>query len=592
MTTFFAVVVAVLAVVGSASADYMPFNGSEVAPNIAEIRVGNDGVRIGLEIFVADAKWFEDLIPDSWFKEGATARANQDERLDKFAETGLTVRRKDGTALPVSLETIETRMRVDRTNALSGQRDPVTGRTFPKPPDDPRVLYVELFYDFQGDRPDVIEFAPPSDTGGLPLATIGMMVFDREVPVINFRYLSGPARLTLNWSDPWYSRFDNPNLTRHHKSGTTTYLYVEPREVRHETLIRVRDLDPWLGLGLETGEVLDSEVQDVIKAQAVEFLTGRNPLRIDGKAVQSEAQQVEILRINTKALEIVGSGTSVSGDAAFVGVILSFPVVEIPDRVQVTWDMFDEQTVKISATAIDPAGPFLTGASADDPEFDWKNHLRSYKNPHIAAVPTGGMGKLRIPILTVALALAALCAAVLAIRGKGLGRKVAAVAVVAGLAGSALTTQVAVFDAPHPFAQPPDAATAGSVFAALLDNVNIANLEVTAQARAREMGHVATKASVSEVVAELDRALAIRIPSGGLARVTSISDPALTELGPVRGGYGFQALAEWEAEASAGHWGHNHRRLVRYRALVEVVEQEGNWKLDGITVIEARAPDA
>ena len=68
----------------------------------------------------------------------------------------------------------------------------------------------------------------------------------KAVPIIDFRYLGSPAKLNLNWDDPWYSRFDNPNIKRHHKSALMSYLYVEPHEVRHEVLIRVKDLDATL----------------------------------------------------------------------------------------------------------------------------------------------------------------------------------------------------------------------------------------------------------------------------------------------------------------------------------------------------------
>ena len=47
------------------------------------------------------------------------------------------------------------------------------------------------------------------------------------------------ATLNLDWADPWYSRFDNPNLKRHHKSALMSFLYVEPYEVRHEILARI-----------------------------------------------------------------------------------------------------------------------------------------------------------------------------------------------------------------------------------------------------------------------------------------------------------------------------------------------------------------
>ena len=51
---------------------------------------------------------------------------------------------------------------------------------------------------------------------------------------------------------------------------------------------------------------------------------------------------------------------------------------------------------------------------------------------------------------------------------------------------------------------------------------------------------------------------------------------------------GFSGLAEWTANASAGHWGHIDKRTIRFRALVELVDDGGAWKLAGITVTDSR----
>jgi hypothetical protein len=49
------------------SADWINLSGAEVAPNIAEIDVEDDGVRVALEVYVGDLQTFADLVPSSWF---------------------------------------------------------------------------------------------------------------------------------------------------------------------------------------------------------------------------------------------------------------------------------------------------------------------------------------------------------------------------------------------------------------------------------------------------------------------------------------------------------------------------------------------
>jgi hypothetical protein len=51
---------------------------------------------------------------------------------------------------------------------------------------------------------------------------------------------------------------------------------------------------------------------------------------------------------------------------------------------------------------------------------------------------------------------------------------------------------------------------------------------------------------------------------------------------------GFRTLAEWTAEASAGHWGHAHRRRLRFTALMELMPVDDTWKLVGLTVVNVR----
>ncbi len=580
------------AVLGPASADYLPMDGAEVANNIAEIRVEDDGVRIQLEIYVGDARTFEALLPDAWFSTDTSERPDEAERLAEFAETGVTVRREDGSALPLRIAVIEPRMRFDRTTALTGQRDPLTGREFPKPPDDPRVIYAELVYGFEGTRPAVIEISPPMDEAGFPRATIGMAVFDRDVPVTNFRYLSAPARLTMDWNDPWYSRFDNPNLRRHHRSGVTTYLYVEPRELRHETLIRVRDIDPWIGLDLTPGQRLSAEEQDRIKEQGAQFLAGRNPLAIDGMAATPASYRAELLTLDTSGLQIVEDKVALSADAAFLGVILSFPHRDLPETATVQWDMFNERITNVPATASDPAGPFLSGATPDAPEIVWNNHLLTYEAPVVAPVPVGASGRVGVPILSVLAGIIAVAAVVAAIRRRGMLRYVGAGLAAAGIAGAVALVNVANVNVRNPFEGVPEPDEAVLAFDGLLGSINIAQLEVGPEARQGALEPLVTRAAMDQVAPELERALAVRVPGGGLARVNSVGGLVIEDMAALPQGFGFSGLAAWTADASAGHWGHGHRRIVEYRALIEVVEEAGHWKLDGITVLEARLPDA
>ncbi len=58
------ILIAAVGVANRAQADWMNLTGAETAPNIAEITIEDDRVRLVLEVYIGDLTTFEDLIPD------------------------------------------------------------------------------------------------------------------------------------------------------------------------------------------------------------------------------------------------------------------------------------------------------------------------------------------------------------------------------------------------------------------------------------------------------------------------------------------------------------------------------------------------
>ena len=237
-------------------ADFINLTGAETSPNIAEIYVLDDRVKLVLEVYVGDLETFEELIPDDWSKDGGGERPPLEERMRHFAEHTFQVVMKTGVKLASRLDLVEPRMRVDRKSPFAGMINPFTRQRVAEAPADKRILYAEISYPFKG-QPTELTFIPPQNGEGSSKANIGFIAYHKSVPIIDFRYLSAPAQVYLDWADPWYTKFNNPNLKRHHKDALMSFLYVEPYEVRHEILIRVRDMQEWMNLELR-GDILIS----------------------------------------------------------------------------------------------------------------------------------------------------------------------------------------------------------------------------------------------------------------------------------------------------------------------------------------------
>jgi hypothetical protein len=581
------VTVQLLQVLSFARADWINLTGAETAPNIAEITVLDDRVHVALEISLGNLEIFEDLVPDDWLKTQDLGRAPLAERLARFSRQTFRVVTGDGTALDAELKLIEPRLRKDRISPFAGMINPMTRQRVPGPPADKRVAYAELEYPFAG-KPNSLSFVPPSDAAGTARVNIGFIAYHKAVPIIDFRYLSSIATVKLDWQDPWYTKFDNPNLKRHHKSAQMSFLYVEPREVRHEVLVRVRDLQDWIDLGLSGGTTISAGEQAGVKERAQAFFARKNPLKVDGVEIKPVASRAEFLKVSLTGLQVIEDDTPLELSTAIIGVITSYPVKHLPKHVSVQWELFTERVQRIPATAIDPAGPLLSYVEASDPVLEWENYLLKYQEPKVTSVVLDDNRSIGVPLVSLAVLILALTAGLLAVRPRRLSRRIWIAASVLGVITAVGLDRVAVVVVPNPFLGAPDKAASTRIVTDVLNNVNHAFVEKDPSALRRALSVVVADNTLGDVEAEIGRALAIKVAGGGIARVDAIEDVSLQETAALDDRAGFRTLAQWTARASAGHWGHPHRRTIRFRALMELVNVEGEWKLAGMTVVDAK----
>jgi len=369
---------------GSATADWVNLTGAETAPNIAEIHVLDDRVKLNLEIYVGDLRTFEELVPDDLLKD-ASGRPSSVVRIRRFAEERFQFVTDTGHKLPARIDLVEPRLRVDRKSPFAGMINPATRQRVPEGPADKRVLYAEISYPF-ADRPAALTIVPPLDEQGLARVTIGFITYHKAVPIIDFRYLGTPARLTLDWEDPWYTKFDNPNLKRHHKSALMSFLYVEPYEVRHEILTRVRDLEEWMDLGLRGDQYIEVDELEPLKQRIGEFLLTRNPVLVDGQALKPILDRTNYVKVSLTGIRLVEKPERLEIATAIIGVIISYLTEGMPAEVTVDWELFTDQVARVPATATDPAGPLPTFLTPDYNVHSWKNFLKNYKIPTVESV--------------------------------------------------------------------------------------------------------------------------------------------------------------------------------------------------------------
>jgi hypothetical protein len=557
-----------------AAADLLNTNGADTAPNFAEVRILDDRVRVQLEIDFPDYPAF---VPGS-----AEALPEGSEPypagLSEATGQAFAVRNADGATIIPNVRKIEVRDRTPRRVASVAPR----ARNSPAPPPrGDRVIYVELDYPFEG-RPDKLMLTPPLGAQGLASVNLGLIAYHGNVPVTDYRFLSQQEQVHLDWEDPWYTAFDNPNLRRHHLSAIMSFLTIAPREVRHEIIFRLRDLDEWTDLGLAPSETLYRAQIEVIEAAAVRYFETLPPLLIDGKEVKPASVTAMFLQVGAAGVTPIKDPRVLDRNAALMGVILSYPHSKLPQTVDMTWELFTDAAPRIPVGVSDPAGPVPDWATPDSPKIQWTNFLKTWKDPEVQVVKADARGAVRLPVLSVILLAVALVLGLIALRTpSGLGRWGAASSV--ALAGAAATLPAFTVSIPIPGQL--DRKTSTEISRAILTNAATAMLETEDGAFTSALAAFVPPEEVQPVGAEMRRGLSVTLPTGARALTDDIEDVTIEKIEPRDGGIG--VLARWTANMSGGHWGHKHRQRIGYRGLLDLEETDGVWKLHGLTVLNA-----
>jgi hypothetical protein len=576
-------------------ADWINLTGAETAPNIAEIYVLDDRVKLALEVFVRDLEMFEELIPDDWLKDNITARPSLEARMQHFADRTFQVVTESGEKLPARLELVEPRMRVDRKSPFAGMINPMTRQRVPEAPADKRVLYVEISYPFS-EQPAELTFIPPQDDEGRAIASIGFIAYHKSVPIIDFRYLGAPARVELDWADPWYTKFDNPNLKRHHKSALMSFLYVEPYEVRHEILVRVKDMEEWMDLGLRGDVYVEVDELEALKQGIGEFLLEKNPVRIDGKEIRPILDRTNYVKVSLTGIKLVEVPERLEISTAIVGVIITYLTDGLPQEVTVDWELFTDQVQRIPATATDPAGPLMTYLTPDDSVHTWKNFLKNYTLPTVQEVSVrGSLGEIRLPLGTVAAVILLLPLGVLLIRRARRGeavKTIVAVAVLVSIGGAVSYPYAQVaFARPAMVAGNLDDEKSRALLQALLKNVYRAfdfrdEEDVYDKLALTVMGDL-----LAELYLQNRKSFAIRKAGGAQAKIKTV-DVRQAQAKRLEGGsLGYAITGRWTALGTVGHWGHIHTRQNLYDAVVTVEAIDGHWMITDLNLLEERRID-
>ena len=538
-----------------------------LASTIAEIYVEEDAVRLDLEIGLRDLGAFRSLLPYEIHRKMGYGEDPLADRLQRFLNDELRIL-ADGEPLSGQLARIGPAERV--------RRDEITGEPLPSDGDPETVVNARFMWPL-ATRPETLDFrlALPAP------ASVGFVVYHGGVAVNDFRYMAASQVLNLDWDDPWYSAFERRALRRQYYAPMTGFIYVEPYEVRKEIIVRPRDMQRYVDLGLAGRDTIPVELQADIRQKIIEFLSGHHPVTIDGSPAEPAMVRADFLERSLRTSRVIDPPEELDLDAAIMGVKFIYAHEGFADTATMRWDLFDDRIRIVPVAAVDPTGPLPQLLEPDFDTLEWQNFIRIPVMPQLADVsaPPGFVsqllfyGRWLLAIIVVSL-LWRLVSVVRADRATALSAGVGAfVAIVVAASGWWVGGQGRLNEA-----------ATRDVVAGLITNVYRA-FDFRAESDVYDvLARSVDGELLRDVYLEMRRGLVLASQGGASARVKEVELVEL-EARPAEE-QGILARATWRVRAAVGHWGHLHERRNQYEADLRLQPVDGAWKLVAVEILD------
>jgi len=360
-----------------------------------------------------------------------------------------------------------------------------------------------------------------------------------------------------------------------------SFIAIEAFEVRHEILVRLRDVADLIGIG--PGPELAIEGQSGVKERVRELVLARALLTIDGTPAEPGSQRVDFVTLDQKGVLPRPEPVSEFIETAWIGVTAAYLTPTMARDLTLAWE-FVETMPEIPATVTDPEFSVTASLTMSEPVLRWTNELTEDPVPKVSAItiePT----MYTVPFWSLALLAAALFFAGAATLRRqpalstALTRAMLVFAIILGPFGN---VAVAL---PWSANSAPGATKAKRILARILPNVYRA-LEFREESAVFDQLALSVQGeTLSKIYLDHREVLEMEERGGARARVEAVEVIDVDSVAPERAG-GFSARAAWTVGGTVTHFGHRHFRQNRYDAWIVVAPDQDIWKLQSIEILD------
>jgi len=366
-----------------------------------------------------------------------------------------------------------------------------------------------------------------------------------------------------------------------------SFLYITPREVRHELLIPFPLVESFVTVDRAEPDFVTHDEQQAAKPVISEFFATKNSISIDGTIREPTSIRVEFFTLDDRNLAKAVPRRTVSAVNCRVGLIISYPTEKPAETVQLVWDAFNRDAWRVDAFCFigdNVLRPEFSAAKRQD-TFTWTRPAPPPIKPvpiaRVAPAPT-----LRVPTLSLSIALVAF-AGVLVFRRR---RALAAGVAVIGLLLAFSLRSYATVTVTQPLASPPEltADEADAIVRMLHSNLYRAADAATDKEVVDALAASADGSLARSLLLQLVEYMRFGEDEEAVLAMHDVAIHSGKTLGQHPEDSGFDYLLAWDVTARLEHWGHVHDRRYRYEAVLGVEPRQDRWVIADIDLRDVR----
>lgn len=563
-----------------------------------DVYVTREKVMISMRIYVEDLYFFQNLEPD---KENIVSQEKIKQAIKKhkqFLLDRLLVRDINGERLKGKVVSVDDSSVKPQGVAMSDLMafSLIFQLEYPlaKPPE--FLTFSQQLVDSNAGFPALVQFNLKQEGSETPYA---VAMKPRDPQTIRFNWDHPPLDPDASEEDwqKWLKERREETLGITSYGTVYSFIYIEDFEVRHEILIPLATLESFFTLDRKDDDFLSVAEQEASREKIEEFFAKANPVEIDGIVVKPVISRLDFYGLDFKDFAKPAEKKKVSIANARVGIILSYSTKGTPDKVKVTWDLFNRSVWSVESVcfAFDQSYKPVFSKLERSSKFEWTNPGRKVSldvNPVEVSLQPRSVWS--IPVLSAGGLLICFLFSLTLFR-KSQRRKRTFMILALLLVASLLCWPVSRVTFASPLEPVPHVSKekAEAVFKTLHKNIYRSFDYHTESDIYDALAKSADGSFLETLYRQINQSLKMQEQGGAISRVTDVQWKTIepeageaTDSSPPHDERSFAVKATWTVSGTVEHWGHIHTRTNEYEAIFYLEPVEGVWKLTGMNLLD------